>query len=180
MNQELETVNNRLVMREALWERTLEFSHTFARSEDSHQAISSTLHTIRRDVGAFGVLLSSVEGDHYRLLASSGYNGELTPFTIPKNGIAATESVLTGAPLWVEDTSRYSSARPVHPSVKSELLIPLFQSGEEEGVLEIAFDRVSRKDPFLIETLVPVASYHPRCRAQSRRRASSPAPVAGC
>jgi len=159
MNQELETVNNRLVMREALWERTLEFSHTFARSEDSHQAISSTLHTIRRDVGAFGVLLSAVEGDHYRLTASSGYNGELAPFTIPKNGIAATESVLTGAPLWVEDISRYPSARPVHPSVKSEILVPLFQSGEEEGVLEIAFDRVSRKDPFLIETLVPVASY---------------------
>lgn len=159
MNQELENVNNRLVMREALWERTLEFSHTFARSEDSHQAISSTLHTIRRDVGAFGVLLSSVEGDHYRLTASSGYNGELAPFTIPKNGIAATESVLTGAPLWVEDISRHPSASPVHPSVKSELLVPLFQSGEEEGVLEIAFDRVSKKDPFLIETLVPVASY---------------------
>jgi HD-GYP domain-containing protein (c-di-GMP phosphodiesterase class II) len=159
MNQELENVNNRLVMREALWERTLEFSHTFARSEDSHQAISSTLHTIRRDVGAFGVLLSAVEGDHYRLTASSGYNGELAPFTIPKNGIAATESVLTGAPLWVENIALYPSARPVHPSVKSELLVPLFQSGEEEGVLEIAFDRITKKDPFLIETLVPVASY---------------------
>ncbi len=43
--------------------------------------------------------------------------------------------------------------------MRSEILIPLFQAGEEEGVLEIAFDKPTKEDPFLLETLVPVASY---------------------
>ena len=159
MNQELENVNNRLLTRETLWSRTLEFSKSFSMGGDSRRAILSTLHTIRRDTGAFGVLLASSEGDHFRLFESCGYNGELTPFVIPRKGIAATESIDSGAPLWVEDVRRYPAARPVHPDVRSQLLVPLFQSGEEEGVLEVAFDSVAATDYFLIETLAPVASY---------------------
>ena len=159
MNQELALANNRLLMRETLWERTLDFSRTFARSKDSRKAISSTLNTIRKDIGAFGVLISSVEKEVYHLTAFSGYGDELDEFTIPRKGIAATESIQTGVPLWVEDVSRHPTAYPVHPAVKSELLVPLFQAGEEEGVLEIAFDRPMKRDPFLVETLVPVASY---------------------
>lgn len=159
MNQELENVNNRLVTRETLWSRTLEFSKSFSMGGDSRRAVLSTLHTIRRDTGAFGVLISSTEGDHFRLFESCGYNGGLAPFVVPRKGIAATESIVSGMPLWVEDIARYPSARPVHPSVRSQLLIPLFQSGEEEGVLEIAFDSVTRRDDFLVETLAPLASY---------------------
>lgn len=159
MNQELEQVNNQLISREALWERTLEFSRAFARNQDVDAAISSTLDTLRRDVKAFGVLISSVEGESFRLIAWSGYNGELSDFTVSKKGIAAAESILARAPLWVEDVRTHPTARPVHPSVKSELLIPLFQAGEEEGVLEVAFDRPMRRDAFLIETLTPVASF---------------------
>jgi HD-GYP domain-containing protein (c-di-GMP phosphodiesterase class II) len=159
MNQELEEVNNRLLLRESLWERTLEFSRTFASNEDVDAAISSTLSTLRRDIGAFGVLLSSVEEDSFRLTAWSGYNDEITDFVISKEGIAATETIISRSPLWVEDMDIHPTARPVHPAVKSELLIPLFQAGEEEGVLEVAFDRKTRMDPFLIETLTPVASY---------------------
>ncbi len=159
MNQELEQVNNQLVNREALWERTLEFSRAFARNRDVDAAISSTLDTLRRDVKAFGVLISSVEGDTFRLTAWSGYNGELSNFVIAKKGVAAAESILSRSPLWVEDVRTHPTARPVHPSVKSELLIPLFQAGEEEGVLEVAFDRPMRRDAFLVETLTPVASF---------------------
>lgn len=159
INQELENANNRLVMREGLWERTLEFSRTFAKGEDARQAISSALCTIRRDLGAFGVLVSEVEGECYRLFASCGYNDELAPFLLKRDGVAATESIVSGAPLWVEDVTNHPTAWPVHPKVKSELLIPLYQSGEEEGVLEISFDRVTREDPFIVETLAPVASY---------------------
>ena len=159
MNQELENVNNRLVTRETLWSRTLEFSKSFSMGGDSRRAILSTLHTIKRDTGAFGVLISSSEGEYFRLFESSGYNGELEPFVIPRKGIAAAECLTSGAPLWVEDISRHPAAWPVHPSVKSELLVPLFQSGEEEGVLEVSFDTDTRRDDFLIETLAPVASY---------------------
>ncbi len=159
MNQELEQVNNQLISREALWERTLEFSRAFARNQDVDAAISSTLDTLRRDVKAFGVLISSVEGDSFRLTAWSGYNGELTNFVVAKDGIAASESILSRSPVWVEDVRAHPNARPVHPSVKSELLIPLFQAGEEEGVLEVAFERPMRRDSFLIETLTPVASF---------------------
>ena len=159
INQELENSNNRLVMRENLWERTLEFSRAFARGEDGRQAVASTLVTIKRDVGAFGVLVSAVEGDCYRYYASCGYDGELAPFLVKRDGIAATESMISGAPLWVEDVTKHPTAWPVHPKVKSELLIPLYQSGEEEGVLEIAFDAVTQSDPLLVETLAPVASY---------------------
>ena len=159
MNQELEQVNNQLISREALWERTLEFSRAFARNQDVDAAISSTLDTLRRDVKAFGVLLSSVEGNSFRLTAWSGYNGELTNFVVSKDGIAASESIISRSPVWVEDVRAHPGAHPVHPSVKSELLIPLFQAGEEEGVLEVAFDRPMRRDSFLIETLTPVASF---------------------
>ncbi|HPE67110.1 MAG TPA: HD domain-containing phosphohydrolase, partial [Synergistales bacterium] len=145
--------------REALWERTLEFSRAFARNQDVDAAISSTLDTLRRDVKAFGVLLSSVEGNSFRLTAWSGYNGELADFVVSKDGIAASESIISRSPVWVEDVRTHPTAHPVHPSVKSELLIPLFQAGEEEGVLEVAFDRPMRRDSFLIETLTPVASF---------------------
>jgi HD-GYP domain-containing protein (c-di-GMP phosphodiesterase class II) len=159
MNQELENVNNRLITRETLWSRTLEFSKSFSMGGDARRAIASTLHTIRQDTDAFGVLISSAEGDCLRLLEFSGYRDELEPFILPRKGIAASESLSSGAPLWVEDISRYPSSRPVHPFVRSQLLVPLFQSGEEEGVLEVAFDTVTRRDEFLIETLAPVASY---------------------
>ena len=159
MNQELEQVNNQLLSREALWERTLEFSRAFARNQDVDAAISSTLDTLRRDVKAFGVLLSSVEGNNFRLTAWSGYNGELSDFVVAKDGIAASESIISRSPVWVEDVRTHPTAHPVHPSVKSELLIPLFQAGEEEGVLEVAFEKPMRRDSFLIETLTPVASF---------------------
>jgi len=159
MNKELEQVNSRLRMRETLWERTLDFSHTFTRSEDPRRAIESTLHRIRRDLGAYGVLLSSVEGDKYYMKAFSGYDGDLSGFVIQREEIAATESIRSRHPLWVEDVADHPTARAINPAVRSEILIPLFQAGEEEGVLEIAFDKPTKEDPFLLETLVPVASY---------------------
>ena len=159
MNQELEQVNNRLRNREGLWERTLDFSRAFARSQDVNTAISSTLDTIMGDLNAFGILISSVEADRFRLVAWSGYAEGLTQFTIEKTGIAATDAISSRSPIWIEDVRAHPTAYPVHPMVRSELLIPLFQAGEEEGVLEIAFDRPMRKDPFLIETLIPVASF---------------------
>ena len=159
MNQELEQVNNKLRGREGLWERTLEFSRLFARNQDVSAAISSTLKTLLDDVNGFGALISSVEEDRFRLIEWVGYNGEITNFFVDNKGIAAAESVATRTPIWVEDVRAHPTANPVHPKVRSELLIPLFQAGEEEGVLEIAFDRPMRKDPFLIETLSPVASF---------------------
>lgn len=159
MNQELEQVNNKLRGREGLWERTLEFSRSFARDQDVGAAISSTLKTLLDDVNGFGALISSVEQDRFRLIEWVGYNGEIANFFVEKKGIAAAESVITRTPIWIEDVRAHPTAYPVHPMVRSELLIPLFQAGEEEGVLEIAFDRPMRKDPFLIETLSPVASF---------------------
>ena len=160
MNQELEQVNNKLRGRESLWERTLEYSRSFARSQDVEGAISSTLNTLLYDLDAFGVLITTVEGDYFRLAAWEGYNGELTANSVvKKTGLAAAESILAKTPVWVEDVQAHPTAYPVHPMVRSELLIPLFQAGEEEGVLEIAFDRPMRKDSFMIETLGPVASF---------------------
>ena len=159
MNQEIEEANNQLLLRQSVWERTLDISRIFAGNEDILSGIRSTLSAIREDIGAFGVLVSSVEKDVFRLMASSGYDNELLRFSIQKGGIVASQSIEFRRPIWVTDVSKNPTARPVHPKVRCELLIPLFQAGEEEGVLEIAFDAVKPEDPFLIETLTPVAAY---------------------
>jgi hypothetical protein len=162
-------------------ERTLDISRIFAGNEDILSGIRSTLSAIREDIGAFGVLVSSVEKDIFRLVASSGYDNSLSGFSIPCKGIVASQSIEFRRPIWVEDVSTNPAARPVHPKVRCELLIPLFQAGEEEGVLEIAFDSVKPEEPFLIETLTPVAAYlgglihGRRCAARLRERtATSP------
>ncbi len=159
MNQELEEANNQLLLRQSVWERTLDISRIFAGNEDILSGIRSTLSAIREDIGAFGVLVSSVEKDVFRLVASSGYDNNLSEFSVPCKGIVASQSIELRRPIWVADVSKNATARPVHPKVRCELLIPLFQAGEEEGVLEIAFDAVKPEDPFLIETLTPVAAY---------------------
>lgn len=159
MNMELTDLNERLRVREELWEQLLEFSHSFSMSSDVAGTLKTTLDRVRQDTGAFGVLLSSVEKGYYRNLASSGYEDGLQNFCISMEGIAATESIKKGGPLWIEDISQFPGATAVHPKVKSELLVPLFQTGEEEGVLEIAFDRVTERDPFVVETVTPVASF---------------------
>ena len=159
MNQELEEANNQLLLRQSVWERTLDISRIFAGNEDILNGIRSTLSAIREDIGAFGVLVSAVEKDIFRLMASSGYDNNLSGFSVPNKGIVASQSIELRRPIWVTDVSKNPTARPVHPKVKCELLIPLFQAGEEEGVLEIAFDCVKPEDPFLIETLTPVAAY---------------------
>ncbi len=159
MNQELEETNNQLLLRESVWERTLDISRIFVANADILSGIRVTLSAIREDIGAFGVLVSSVEDDLFRLVASSGYDNQLLNFSIRKDGIVASQSIETRQPVWVSDISTNPTAHPVHPKVRSELLIPLFQAGEEEGVLEVAFDSPMREDPFLIETLMPVAAY---------------------
>ena len=159
MNQELKEANNQLLLRQSVWERTLDISRIFAGNEDILSGIRSTLSAIREDIGAFGVLVSSVEKDIFRLVASSGYDNSPLEFSIQSKGIVASQSIEFRQPIWVEDVSTNPAARPVHPKVKCELLIPLFQAGEEEGVLEIAFDAVKPEEPFLIETLTPVAAY---------------------
>lgn len=159
MNQELEEANNQLMMRQSVWERTLDVSRIVAGDEDIQNGIRVTLSAIREDIGAFGVLVASVENDVFRLVASSGYDDDPLDFETRKSDITAAQSIEKGEALWVSDVSTTPSAHPAHPKVRSEILVPLFQAGEEEGVLEIAFETPTREDAYLMETLTPVAAY---------------------
>lgn len=159
MNLELTDLNERLRTREKFWEQLLDLSHSFSMSSDIQGTLQGTLDRVREDTGAFGALIITAKNGCYRNIASSGYNDELEDFCLPRDEVAATESLRTSEPLWVEEISKHPGATAVHPDVKSELLVPIFQRGEEEGVLEVSFDRVTEKDPFVIETIIPVASF---------------------
>jgi hypothetical protein len=114
MNQELENVNNRLVMREALWEEPWSSPTP---SPEARIPPGHFLHPPHHTEGRGGLRRAPLVSGGRPLPAHrvERVQRRTRPFTIPKNGIGARKAFSTGAPLWVEDISRHPSASPVHP-----------------------------------------------------------------
>jgi len=156
----LTEANGELHKRQKIWRDTLEVMETMTMSGESEKNLRSVAENILKSTQAFGVLLSCRRGDRFFNLVCAGYGGASLPSgdAIAIFGSVAGRAVRGGDAVWVEDVSRDREYVPVHPSVVSEVEIPLLHRGKTNGILEVAFDRRTPRNDDLLETLLPVAS----------------------
>jgi len=156
----LTEANGELNRRQKIWRDTLEVMETMTMSGESEKNLRSVAENILKSTQAFGVLLSCRRGDRFFNLVCAGYGGASLPSgdAIAIFGSVAGRAVREGDAVWVEDVARDREYVPVHPSVVSEVEIPLLHRGKANGILEVAFDRRTPRNDDLLETLLPVAS----------------------
>ena len=160
MQDNLTKANSELIERQRIWRSTLSVMDTVSRDGDYNAKFSKIVEAIRRNAGAFGVLLADCRDGLMSPLAASGYRSS------PKaDAISLCQASVAGRAmrekraLWVEDVAKDPDYYQIHPEVVSEVEIPLIHRGKGVGVLEVAFAGEPRpEDRELVETLMPVAS----------------------
>ena len=134
----LTEANGELNRRQKIWRDTLEVMETMTMSGESEKNLRSVAENILKSTQAFGVLLSCRRGDRFFNLVCAGYGGASLPSgdAIAIFGSVAGRAVREGDAVWVEDVARDREYVPVHPSVVSEVEIPLLHRGKANGILE--------------------------------------------
>lgn len=160
MQDELLKTNEELNRRQNIWKNTLEMMDKLTTNVDSKNKFIGVTRSILNTTNAFGVLIAKIQNDFFKNVSYSGYEKEegLYIEKVSVNNSAAGRACNTNNVLWIEDVSQITDYHMIHPSVITEIEIPLFHQNKCNGVLEIAYDRLLQRDDELLETLIPVAS----------------------
>ena len=159
MNEALTENNRVLQQRDTTWARVLDIARTAIGTERFTEGVSHMAEVIRESTGAFGVSVARQEGDAFGHVASVGYRDEVVlEGPVPLDGTVAGRAFRLREPQWVNSVQQEGEYFPLHPSVMTEVEIPLIQAGEALGVVEVAFDEPRPYDPDMLELLTPITS----------------------
>jgi HD-GYP domain-containing protein (c-di-GMP phosphodiesterase class II) len=160
MQDNLLKTNQELLERQRIWRSTLNVMETISRGGKHDAKLNIIADAIRKNAGAFGVLLADCREGVMSPLAASGYrNGpKVDPLPLCRASVAG-RAMKEMRPIWVEDVTMDPDYYMIHPEVVSEVEIPLIHRGKGVGILEVAFAGTPvPEDGDLVETLTPVAS----------------------